>query len=72
MKINPELRKAIMILLAEDPLLDQDKLIEKIKAKKMVGLTEAVIRVGVKVFMASKNSTEVKAVPNEVQPITIT
>ena len=63
-----------MILLTEDPKLDQDKLIEKIKEKKMVGLSEGIIRVGVKAYLTAnqKKNTENKPVSNELQPITIT
>ena len=37
-KINPELKKALLNILGEDPKIDQEKLVERIKEKRINGL----------------------------------
>ena len=54
-QINPELRKAINAIIAEDAKIDQQKLIDKIKERKIPGLPEGVIRVGVKNYFNSNS-----------------
>ena len=52
-QLNPDLRKAISTILAEDNKIDQDKLVERIKEKKIPGLPEGVIRIGVKNYLSA-------------------
>ena len=53
--------------------MDQDKLIEKIKDKKIPGLPEGVIRVGVKNYFAAnpRNVSDNRQPTSEAQPISI-
>jgi SpoVK/Ycf46/Vps4 family AAA+-type ATPase len=72
--INRELKQAIVEILAEEPKIEQDKLIEKIVAKKLRGLPESVIKVGVRGYLIAnpRSVPEAKALSGQPQqPIEI-
>lgn len=67
--INPELKKAILELIAKNTDIDQDKMVDLIVSEKKLRLTKDSIKSGVEAYFSLRTAAS-KQQEDKVRPIT--